>query len=285
MSAFLNANPYQTQSPTNTFSSYTDGVIQGLAMADAASQNWLSSAVLTGNQPMWGGLPIAEAISPSAAITGSTPAIYGMARAGSVTPASTVGTITGFSVFDQAHHGVITPGQDVPVFYPGMDLHFYRFGSNARIPVKASPSLIALGGAAIGSQVSWDFTTGMLQPYTAGANDVAISGITWANGVATVTTSSAHDLASGDIANIAGMVPTAYNGSYPVTVTGAETFTYPLATNPGAVTTEGNVSASGGVLPVRLLEIYPNNCKTVAYNPTTGQLGWNPSDAAALILI
>lgn len=46
---------------------------------------------------------------------------------------------------------------------------------------------------------------------------------------------------------IAGVAPSGYNGTYLATVTGLSTFTYPLTSNPGSVTTEGTyvpVSAS-----------------------------------------
>lgn len=38
---------------------------------------------------------------------------------------------------------------------------------------------------------------------------------------------------------IAGVTPSGYNGTYTATVTGASTFTFPLASNPGSVTVEG----------------------------------------------
>ena len=78
---------------------------------------------------------------------------------------------------------------------------------------------------------------------------LAISSITWAANVATV--SAAAPLPTGwDVGNtadvvIAGAAPAGYNGPFHATVTGASTFTYPLAVNPGVETTPGTFSATG----------------------------------------
>ena len=69
----------------------------------------------------------------------------------------------------------------------------------------------------------------------------AITSITWLSSVATVTTTAPHGLPIGQNVKvqIAGAVPAGYNGNFVATVTGASTFTYPLATNPGSETTPG----------------------------------------------
>ena len=73
---------------------------------------------------------------------------------------------------------------------------------------------------------------------------VSITSIAWATGVATVTTTTPHGIPSGDtvLATIAGVTPSGYNGTYEVTSTGTNTFTYALASNPGAVTVYGTVT-------------------------------------------
>jgi hypothetical protein len=65
--------------------------------------------------------------------------------------------------------------------------------------------------------------------------------ISWATGVATVQTTSAHNIPTGQTpqVTIQGAVPAGYNGTFTVTVTGANTFTYPLVANPGTATTMG----------------------------------------------
>ena len=71
---------------------------------------------------------------------------------------------------------------------------------------------------------------------------VAITSISWASGLATVTVpagtlpaASAEPIA----VVISGATPAGYNGTVQATVTGATTFTYPLATSPGTATAPG----------------------------------------------
>ena len=69
----------------------------------------------------------------------------------------------------------------------------------------------------------------------------AISAITWALGVVTVTTVAPHGLTSGVsyMIDVEGCAPVAYNGIHSCTITGTSSFTFPLVTNPGAETTLG----------------------------------------------
>jgi hypothetical protein len=70
---------------------------------------------------------------------------------------------------------------------------------------------------------------------------LAISSITWTGSVATVTTAAPHGLPDADVIDItiSGVTPSGYNGTFECTVTGASTFTYPLASNPGMETVPG----------------------------------------------
>lgn len=69
----------------------------------------------------------------------------------------------------------------------------------------------------------------------------AITSITWASSVVTVTTSAPHGITVADtiLGTIAGVSPAGYNGTFTFTSTGASTFTYPLASNPGTETVLG----------------------------------------------
>ena len=104
----------------------------------------------------------------------------------------------------------------------------------------------------------------------------AITSLAWSGGVVTVTTASPHGFASSDTLNltIAGAVPAGYNGTFLCTVTGASTFTYALASNPGSETTPGTYVpaevaslvarnatffAQGGTQSVYVLELGPGN--------------------------
>jgi len=60
------------------------------------------------------------------------------------------------------------------------------------------------------------------------------------NLTATLTTASAHNLVTGNTITVAGAIPAEFNGTYRITVTGATTFTYTMATAPsGDATTVG----------------------------------------------
>jgi hypothetical protein len=61
-----------------------------------------------------------------------------------------------------------------------------------------------------------------------------ISSITNVGTTATLTTAAPHGLATNNYVTISGATGAAYNGSYVITVTGPTTFTYVMATNPGA---------------------------------------------------
>ena len=73
---------------------------------------------------------------------------------------------------------------------------------------------------------------------------VTIDTITWSTGVVTVTTLDAHGIPSGDTIPviISGCTPTGYNGTFAATYVSSTSFTYPLAVNPGLITTEGVVT-------------------------------------------
>lgn len=86
-----------------------------------------------------------------------------------------------------------------------------------------------------------------------GTVKAALSSLTWSAGVVTATTSSPHGFTSGKNfpVRIYGVTPSGYNISNPSTIgdvigtsTGASTFTYPLASNPGTMTAAGTYSAN-----------------------------------------
>jgi hypothetical protein len=54
------------------------------------------------------------------------------------------------------------------------------------------------------------------------------------NLTATVTTSSPHNLVTGNTITVAGATPSQFNGTYRITVTGASTFTYTMASAPAS---------------------------------------------------
>jgi hypothetical protein len=69
---------------------------------------------------------------------------------------------------------------------------------------------------------------------------IKVSTASWAGGTVTLTTVAAHNLATGQVVNIAGVTPSGYNGAFSIVFVSATTFTY-AAANPGAF-------SSGGVI-------------------------------------
>ena len=109
----------------------------------------------------------------------------------------------------------------------------------------------------------------------------------WASGVVTVKTDSAHGFVTGAWVDISGFTPAGYNGTYEVTVTGTDTFTYALPTDPGVQTLAGTAAASGGALPVRILQVYTSNARVVEYDETLNVTRWNnagDNDAVAVLV-
>ncbi|NBW23346.1 MAG: hypothetical protein EBR82_86925, partial [Caulobacteraceae bacterium] len=94
-----------------------------------------------------------------------------------------------------------------------------------------------LGGRNALAQV-WSGSTAPVTVSTGGAISGTSSGTT-----ATLTSASAHGLATGDLVTIAGMTPSGYNGTYIATVTGSTTFTVTTSgSNLGASTVSGTAS-------------------------------------------
>lgn len=93
-----------------------------------------------------------------------------------------------------------------------------------------------------------------------GAFNTAVTSITSSGTLATVTMASPHNLKSGMQVVIAGFTPAGYNGTYTITVTGAATFTYVLATAQAVTTVTGTATpganfAITGVDPTKLISV------------------------------
>jgi hypothetical protein len=300
-------NPMQTTNGQGSFNVSSVGFMQGCALDDPAARYRLRGGYLAATEtlPMWGGVGISEVI-PGATGTPSAVLGPGLTRATSVGPATTgqqaAGILTGFSVFDQDHSMLMTPQSPVPLAGSGMQVNYYSFGSNARIPVAIDPVLADLESYLTRSLVTWDFSQQRLIPYVAGYPANVFTALTRAltGGVyvATATTTSNHGVAVGDDFTVSGCVPAAYNGTWTaIAGTTGETLVWSLgtATDPGAETTLGTLVAGGGalgpgvtgggILPVQVLDIEVGNSMTVSYNAATGFATWNRSGSVAIIQI
>lgn len=123
----------------------------------------------------------------------------------------------------------------------------------------------------------------------------AITSLTWSGSVVSVVTAVPHGFSTGDtlLLVIAGAVPTGYNGTVLATVTGASTFSYPLAANPGAETTPGTYLpnsavelqqmantffAQGSAVSISILELGPGNA-TDGVAALTAYITANPNQS------
>jgi hypothetical protein len=78
----------------------------------------------------------------------------------------------------------------------------------------------------------------------------SISTITRVATVATLTTATAHGLITGNRVTISGATSSEYNGTYVITVTGASTFTYTMASTPAANATVVGTYTTVGITGV-----------------------------------
>ncbi|HCT8600042.1 TPA: hypothetical protein OUA47_004619 [Klebsiella oxytoca] len=285
--ANLSLNPMATTNAAGSFGVQSDGFIQGVALDDPANRFNLASGTVaaTETKPLWGGLPVAELL----------PGVNSSPRGSTIRRAASLSDLEGFTVFNQAHNGLTTPQSPVPLYASGMSVSFYRFGSNMRVPLKASAQVVALGtaGASVKTPLAWDFVNNQVTTAAAAAfagADIATTAVTYANGVATATTASAHGLTAGQYVKLSGVAPAAYNGTVVVlTVPTATTFTFAPASAPsGAATTQGTIGAVAQAditLPVKVISIESGNSKTVSYDSATGFLTWNNTDSCALVLL
>jgi hypothetical protein len=289
-------NPFTTTNALGSFSIQSEGFVQGVALDDTAVRFYLSGGPLAATEtlPMWGGVAISEFIPASTAnaSVGST-----IARATAVTGGSN--PISGFSVINQATAWVTSPQSESPSAGVGMTIPFYRLGSQARIALAMSPSLVSLDGGLTSQQVSWDFGAQALTPYTSGGAPISITSVTssYANGVytfAVVAAAATPVGAVGDRFTLAGITGTgaAYvNGPQTVTAfTSNTSFSFQVTAPSGAIATgalSGTITliTDGTVLPVKILKINIGNSKVVTYDAVNNLVHWTNNGSTAICLI
>lgn len=297
MVASVNFNPYATTVAAGSFNVSSAGFIQGTALNDPSVRNQLAGGVLAQSEtlPMWGGVGVAEGI-PGAAGTPNNNLGPILTRATNLIQTS-VGGMSGFTVFDQNSSMITSPQSPVPLAASGMGLTFYRFGSLARIAVACDPSLASYLGSPVGTQFSWDFVNQRLVPYSPAYAAITITGAVWANTnggqvTFTVSTDPTPYLNANDDFNVANVVSTGgtglgYNGAFTVVSATSTTIvaSFPAASSPGTYSSGGSVLAGGGALPVKVLDFNIGNSMTVQYDPVTGFATWNRAGSTAIILI
>jgi hypothetical protein len=110
------------------------------------------------------------------------------------------------------------------------------------------------------------------------ATGEVIDTLTYSTTTATCTTLTDHGLATGDYIVMSGASPSAYNGGYNIVVTGAKTFEYTMASDPGANATGGSyvyaqwvsVGGASGGGPDQVFYLNDQSV-TVSYNVPVGK--------------
>lgn len=135
-------NVYGTTNALGFFATQTQGFVEGMALDDPAANMWLNTGLLASTETlvMVGGVPIVEQTNFAG--------FYSDNRGPAISRATATNAPTGISVINLAYHMVITPGNNVPQVGSLDAVHFYRFGSNARVPMQISAALLALLGGA-----------------------------------------------------------------------------------------------------------------------------------------
>lgn len=95
----------------------------------------------------------------------------------------------------------------------------------------ASTRFVLSASATLATAKSYSIGYSNITRYTDGA---VIASITRVGTTATLTTATNHGRTTGDAITVYGALPSEYNGTYTITVTGAATFTYTMASDPGA---------------------------------------------------
>jgi len=168
MSGTISFNPFTTTVPVNPFLSPTQGLVQGVALDDPSSKNWLEGGQLASTETvtMWGGVPIQIEINQVA--SGASEGL-GPVLKRSTSQANTLG----WAVFNQASSMVITPGNNVPQAAVGNYVSFYRNATNARIVVNCDPALVAAltaGELITGASMYWSVTLYWVTLVSSGSN-------------------------------------------------------------------------------------------------------------------
>lgn len=133
---------------------------------------------------------------------------------------------------DTPIRGMIVVGDFIYVVHRGT---FWQL-NNAGVKVNRGTLLTTSGRVSMssnGNQIAVTDSTGYYI-YIIGQTAQAISSITRAGTTATLTTTAPHIRYTGETVTISGASPAQYNGTYVITVTGANTFTYTMASDPGS---------------------------------------------------
>ena len=139
-----------------------------------------------------------------------------------------------------------------------------------------------------GTQIATAGTTGSTLNFTVGTGlTMTITGGNIGTGVASMTTAAPHGLLPGDTFELSSMTgnnaATYLDGEFTAAAgTTGSTLNVLLASGL-TLTITGGTLATGGILPVKVLDVVASNCQIVNYNAPNATWGYN--GACAVILI
>jgi len=106
------------------------------------------------------------------------------------------------------------------------------FTGTTQMQIPAGPTA-SRSSTPTNGMIRYNSTTNAYEGNTSVAG-ATISSLTHLGTTATLTTSTAHGLTTGDYVTVSGVTPSNYNSSYAVTVTSTVAFTYTMISDPGA---------------------------------------------------
>jgi len=178
---------------------------------------------------------IAAALTGSLAADGQTPMTGNLNANNNKIVSLAEGTVAGNAV----EYAQFLAATTSAVAITGGTINGTTIGATTPAYAKFSELVIPVGTTAqrpatpVNGDIRYNTTTGQYEGFTTIAPVTTISSITNVTTTATATTAENHNLQTGDYVTISGCTPSAYNGSFSITVTGDTTFTYTMLTNPG----------------------------------------------------
>lgn len=148
------------------------------------------------------------------------------------------------------------------------------------ITLQSKGAVISQGGTTLAANTT-AFITQIPDLTAILAAPLQVAATAWSGGVVQITASAnLQGVSNGDVftTTLAGFTPAGYNSKVLATVTGANTFTYPLASNPGAATVQGtytphNVGALQQIMQTYFNEGANQACSVLELGPSDGTTG------------